>query len=128
MTRFVIDAFAWIEYFDGTERGLTVGKIVENRENEIFTSLVTLAEIVSKAKRRGIDTKEILVALFGLSKIPEINKSISIETGLFHAEIKKHKKFFGLADAFVVVAARHLNAKILTGDQHFKDMKESIII
>lgn len=128
MTRFVIDAFAWVEYFDGTERGLKVRKIIEDKENEIFTSFVTFAEVVSKAKRREIDIREIVSALSGLSTMPEINKSISIETGLFHAEIKKSEKNFGLADAFVVIAARKLNAKILTGDPHFKNIKEAVMI
>ena len=128
MTRFVMDAFAWIEYFDGTERGSNVEKIIENKENEIFTSFVTLAEVISKAKRKGFDAKEVSLALSALSKMPEINRTISIETGLFHAEMKKTQKDFGLADSFVVIAAKQLDAKILTGDSHFKNMKEAVMI
>ena len=128
MTRIVMDAFAWIEYFDGTERGMKVAKIIEDKENEIFTSLVTVAEIISIAKRKVFDADEVSLALSALSKMQEINKSVSVETGLFHAEMKKREKDFGLADSFVVIAARQLEAKILTGDPHFKGMKEAVLI
>jgi len=35
---------------------------------------------------------------------------------------------FGLADAFVLASARYKNVKVLTGDPHFKDFSESIML
>ena len=43
-------------------------------------------------------------------------------------EIRKKIKDFGLADVFVLLTARKLNAKIITGDPHFKGFKEAILI
>jgi predicted nucleic acid-binding protein len=37
-------------------------------------------------------------------------------------------KDFGLADAYVLATARKLKSKILTGDPHFKGMKEAVLI
>jgi len=128
MTRFVIDAFAWIEYFDGSERGLKAKNIIENKENDIYTSYVTFAEVVSKFLRKGSDTEGMILAVSALSKIPEINKFTSIQAGSIHAEMKKKTKDFGLADAFVIAAARDIDAKILTGDPHFKNIKEAMMI
>ena len=37
-------------------------------------------------------------------------------------------KDFGFADAFVLATARKLNSKILTGDMHFKSVKNAVLI
>jgi predicted nucleic acid-binding protein len=42
--------------------------------------------------------------------------------------MRKNSKDFGLADAYVLATARKLKAKILTGDEHFKPVKEAIMI
>ena len=52
----------------------------------------------------------------------------SVSAGMTHAEIRRKIKDFGLSDAYVLAAARKLNAKILTGDPHFKNMKEALSI
>ncbi len=45
-----------------------------------------------------------------------------------HAEEKKRKQDFGLADAFVLATARSRSSKVLTGDPHFKDVPEAVMI
>ena len=50
--RYVIDAHAWIEYFLGSARGKEVAKILESNENETFTSIITVAEVVSITKKQ----------------------------------------------------------------------------
>jgi len=40
--RYVIDAYAWIEYLRGSEKGEHVKKILE-MDNEVYTCSVTLA-------------------------------------------------------------------------------------
>jgi len=42
--------------------------------------------------------------------------------------MRKTAKDFGLADAYVLATARRLKSKILTGDPHFKSLKEAIMI
>ena len=42
--------------------------------------------------------------------------------------MRKTLKDFGLADAYVLAAARRLNAKVLTGDLHFKNIKDAVMI
>ena len=51
--RFVFDTYAWIEYFKGSATGTKVKRIVESEENEIFTSVMTIAELSSKLKRES---------------------------------------------------------------------------
>ena len=43
MTKFVIDAYAWIEYLEGSEEGMKVSEIIEDDLNDVFTSSATVA-------------------------------------------------------------------------------------
>ncbi|MEK6951883.1 MAG: PIN domain-containing protein [Nanoarchaeota archaeon] len=128
MSKYVIDTYAWVEYFIGSEKGERVKGYVESSENEIFTSIVTIAEITSITKRENRDAEKIYLKIMDLSNIYNLNKEFSKEVGLLHAEIKKKIKDFGLIDAFILLTARKLNAKIITGDPHFKGFKEVILI
>lgn len=126
--RYVIDSYAWIEYFNSSEKGSRVKKIVESQDNENFTSIITIAEVSSISKREGRDTELAYKILTNLSKIYFMSLEFSKEAGILHAEIRKKIKDFGLADAIVLLTARKLGAKIVTGDPHFKNFKEAILI
>ena len=125
---YVIDAHAWIEYFVGSDRGKKVKEIIESDENEIFTSIITIAEVVSITKRENKDAEQKYRNMISLSKIFFLNPELAKDAGILHSEIKKNIKDFGLADAFVLLTARKLGAKVVTGDPHFKSFKDSILI
>lgn len=125
--RYVIDSWAWVEYLDGTEKGEKVKKIIED-DNEIFTVFINLAEVMSIVKRKNRDYKTVSDTILSLSKIFYGDIQFLITTGLLHAEMRKTMKDFGLADAFALATAKKLGAKLLTGDPHFKNMKEAIMI
>ena len=126
--KYVIDAHAWIEYFLGTDRGNKIKMILEPEGNEIFSSIITIAEVVSVTKRENRDAEQKYIDMINASKIYGINSEFAKEAGILHAEIRKKIKDFGLADAFVLLTARKLGAKIVTGDPHFKGFKEAILI
>jgi predicted nucleic acid-binding protein len=126
--KYVIDAYSWIDYFSGNLSGQKVREYIENLENEIITNILNLAEIASFCARNNFDTEETFKVLHSNSKIFSFNEEFSKEAGRLHAEIRKKIKNFGLIDAFVLLTARKLNAKILTGDEHFRGFKEAIII
>ncbi|OGJ19968.1 hypothetical protein A3K73_03345 [Candidatus Pacearchaeota archaeon RBG_13_36_9] len=126
--KYVIDSWAWIEYLIGSDYGEKVKEIVENKENEVFTCILSIAEIMSMTKRENKDSDSAYNSIVSLSKIYHIDNELSKNAGLLHAEIKKEIKDFGLIDAFILITARELKAKILTGDKHFKNFKEAIFI
>ena len=126
--RYVIDSWAWIEYLIGSTYGEKVRQIVENEENEIFTCVLNIAEVISMTKRENKASDSAYKTIISLSKISAISGDLSKNVGLLHAEIRKTKKDFGLIDAFVLMTARELKAKVITGDEHFLDMKEVIMI
>ena len=125
-SRFVVDASAWIEYFKGSAKGKKISEIIEN-SNEIFCSSATVAEVISKTLREGNDFNIALTHINNWSTIVNLNSETSILAGQIHFEEKKKNKDFGMLDAFVVAAAKKLNAKILTGDNDFKHFKEAVI-
>ena len=123
----VIDAHAWIEYLDGSDRGIKLRDLL-NENRVMFTSSVTLAEVISKAARTGRDYKQAYDVIASNSTIVNADEEISYQAGITHAEIRRTISDFGLADAFVLTTARKAGAKILTGDPHFKEIQEAIII
>jgi predicted nucleic acid-binding protein len=127
MTRFVVDAYAWIEYLDGTDAGRKVTATLENND-DIYTCAVTLAEVVSKVARMGKDAKVAYDVLLSNSQVVVVDEELSFQAGLLHCEMRKTEKDFGLADSYVLATARRLESKILTGDSHFKSLKEAIMI
>jgi len=126
-SRYVVDSYAWIEYLDGTEIGRKVSDLIKEN-NEIFTCVLTIAEVVSKAARKGKDVKIAYDVLTSNSKIIDADEELSLRAGLLHYEMRKTVKDFGLADAYILATAGKLKAKILTGDMHFKNMKEAVLI
>ena len=128
MSRYVIDAYAWIEYLIGSEMGIKVNEILEQDNVEVYTCAVTVAEVISKVAREKQDVEKAYDLLLSNSQIVNADEGLSKNTGVLHAEMRQTEKDFGLADAYVLATARKLKSKVLTGDPHFKDLKEAVMI
>lgn len=131
--RIVIDSYAWIEHFLGTEKGSKVDGILENAE-KVYTPDTVLAEIARKYTRDGIDQKiinERLALIVDSSNIVCVDEKIAIKAAQCYLDIyanarKSKLNSPSLFDAIVLAIGKSLDSKILTGDQHFKDMPEAI--
>ena len=128
MNKFIVDASAWIEYFRGSEYGAKLNDILEDQTTTIYTCAITVAEIVSKTARDGRDSEAAYDMLLSNSQIIKLDEQISKQAGLFHFKMRQTSKDFGIADAFILAAANKLEAKIITGDPHFKGLKNAIMI
>lgn len=126
--KYIIDAYAWIEYLIGSKPGEKVKVILEDESNEIYTCAVTVAEVISKTAREERDFEVAYDILVSNSQVINIDEEISKEAGILHSEMRKNKKDFGLADAYVLALARKIDSRILTGDFHFRGVKEAILI
>ncbi len=126
--KYVIDAYAWIEYLIGSEAGEKVKSVLEEEKNEIYTCAVTVAEVISKTAREGRDFKIAYEVLTSNSDVVDVDEELSKETGILHAAMRKTRRDFGLADAYVLATARKTGSKVLTGDIHFKGVKEATLI
>ena len=128
MNSYVVDAWAWIEYLIGSEYGASLNEILENENAEVYTCAVTLSEVVSKVAREGKDVEVAYSLLLSNSQIVNADEELSKSAGLVHAEMRQKEKDFGLADSYVLATARKLKIKILTGDPHFKNLTEAMLI
>ena len=123
---YLIDAYAWIEYLEGSTAGSKVRKIIE--ENEAITLSITLAEVISKVKRKGLDENNAYQAITSNSIISDVTADVARSAGIFHAEIRKKVPNFGLVDSLLLAGARSKKIKVVTGDHHFKGFKETLFI
>jgi len=126
-TKIVLDSFALIEYLEGSKKGEKVKNLIED-SNDTFINIISIAEVVSVLKRRGFYSEDLISSISMLAKIYQGDFDFYRDSGLLHALIKHDIKDFGLVDSIILLTARKLNARIVTGDTHFKTFKEVILI
>lgn len=125
--KLIIDAHSWIEYLEGSASGEKLNKLL-NEENEIYVLPITISEVVSKVKRSGKDSQLAYDSIIKNARILEPTPKIAKEAGLLHAEIRKKNPSFGIVDAILLSAAKSINAKVVTGDNHFRQFDNVILI
>ena len=128
MSKYVVDAWAWVEYLIGSEFGKKLNEVLDESNNEVYTCAITLGEVISKVAREKRDTEAAYTMLLSNSQIVNVDEELSKHAGLLHCEMRKITKDFGLADAYVLATAKMLKAQILTGDAHFKGVKEAVLL
>lgn len=126
--KYIIDAYAWIEYLIGSKIGEKVKSVLEAENSETYTCAITVAEVVSKTAQEGQNFEVAYDVLTSNSQVVCVDEEISKEAGVLHSEIRRTRKDFGLADAYVLAIARRSRLKIMTGDLHFKGVKEAVLI
>jgi predicted nucleic acid-binding protein len=127
--RYIIDSYAWIEYFMGTKSGEKVKPIIEGLEEKI-TPTICIAEVYAKAlKVEGEEKAEKLKRFIKEgSALASLDESIALKAAKIDNEMKKKIKGWGLADSIVYATGLIKKAKIVTGDLHFKNLKHVIFI
>ena len=133
--KIVIDTYAWIELLIGSERGNKVKELMENAE-EVYTPSTVLAETARKFLREGTDEKTIntwLEIITNASVITQIDSATALEAAKCQIELSQQAKISkqntpSLFDAIVYATARINQCKIITGDDHFKNLPETIWI
>jgi len=128
--KYVIDSYAWLEYFMGTVAGERVRRIVDSIEDEKLTPTICVAEIYAKTLRvEGTEKAELQRAFIkSRSAIVSLTEEIAVEAAKLDVEMKKEVSGWGLADSIVLGTTRRKRAKVLTGDQHFLNMPETEFI
>jgi predicted nucleic acid-binding protein len=123
----LLDSFAWMEYFMGTHKGEKVRRFVDDN-SQLYTSPIVIAEIYSKSLRTDGNAKERTDFIMKRCAIVAIDEKIAIEAAKIHAENKVKAPDFGLADAIILASAKSRNMKVLTGDHHFKNFKDAVML
>jgi len=128
--RYVIDSYAWFEYFMGTSVGVQAKKIIDSTINEKLTPTICLAEIYAKILRtEGLEKAEMRRTFIKRrSAVVPLTEEIAVEAAKINNEMKRQTQGGGLADSIVLATARIKKAKVLTGGEHFCNLPENIYL
>jgi len=125
--KIVVDSYAWVELFIGSEKGGVVKEKLSEAE-EIYTPDIVLAELARKYWRESVDAQTIaerISKIVEISRIVPIDKDVAIKAAELDLELKKEARKKGLQapglfDAIVLAVAEVTGAKLITGDKHFE--------
>ena len=131
---YVIDSYAWIEYFRASKMGGVVSKYVEGEMSA--TPSIVVAELSRKLLRaieEGEETekgrKHRLEFIRSSTQIVYLDFDIAESSGEIDMQRKREVKGWSLADSIILATARSANARVVTGDEYFRDLSgETVMI
>ena len=130
---YVIDAYAWIEYFRASEQGKAARSYLEGENSETPTIVVAeLSKKLTKEVLAGFETREgrqkKLEFIRASTQIVELDFDIAKLAGEIDIEMKRVVKNWGMSDSVILASAKSTKAKVVTGDYHFRDLKDEVVM
>jgi predicted nucleic acid-binding protein len=127
--KYVIDSYAWIEYFTGSMPGEQIKSLIESSDEKI-TPTICLAEVYNKTLK--VENQELAekqrAFIKEKSSLAFLDESIAVESARLNVRMKKEVDGWGLADSIVYATAILKKADLVTGDEHFKKLKNVLFI
>ncbi len=131
--KIVTDSYAWVEHFIGSAKGRKVDELLENAD-EVYTPDIVLAEIARKYIREGVEPETVNIRLEEIAEASSIvclDAKLALIAATAYTEMEANAKRSklnrpSLFDAIVLATGKALEAKILTGDQHFKNLPKTL--
>ena len=127
--KYVIDSYAWIAYFMGTEAGEKAKPIIEGTEEKI-TPTICLAEVYAKTLK--VESQELAekqrLFIKEKSALAPLDELTAVESAKIQAKMKVEIADWGLADSIVYATGQTKKAEVVTGDEHFKKLKNVLFI
>jgi len=122
--KYVMDSYAWLAYFMGTEEGGKAKAIIESQEEKI-TPTICLAEVYAKTlKVEGIELAEKQKTFIKeKSALAPLDEFVAIEAAKTQIRMKREIEGWGLADSVVYATGILKKSEVVTGDEHFKKLK-----
>ena len=98
--KYVIDSYAWLAYFMGTEAGEKAKPLIESSEEKI-TPTICLAEVYEKTlKAEGKELAEKQRTFIKeKSSLAQLDELIAVEAAKTQCKMKKEVDGWGLADS-----------------------------
>ncbi|MGB9960262.1 MAG: type II toxin-antitoxin system VapC family toxin [Candidatus Bathyarchaeales archaeon] len=127
--RYVIDSYAWIEYFMGSKAGEKVKPVIEGLE-EKFTPTICLAEVYAKTLKvegRALAEKQRKFVKERSALVP-LDEAVAVKAAEIYAALKQQIEGWGLADSIVYATGIIKDARIITGDVHFRSLENVFFI
>ncbi len=127
-TEYLLDTYAWVEYFIGSDEGKIVKKLIEL--DKINTSIISIAELSDKYYREGLtdEWEERYKFIVSKSNIILCTMEIAKNAGPRKWELRKTIEKIGLADAMIIETALQKELVIVSGDPHFKSLDNILFL
>ena len=127
--KYVIDSYAWLAYFMGTTEGEKAKSIIESQEEKI-TPTICLAEVYAKTLK--VEGKELAekqrTFIKERSALAPLDEPVAVEAAKTQVKMKKEIDGWGLADSVVFATGVVKKAEVVTGDEHFRKLKNTLFI
>ncbi len=131
--KYIIDAYAWIEYFRASKAGEVARQYIESEESA--TPTIVVSEVSRKLKNEimlGNETQagrtQRLEFIRATTRIIDLDFEIAAKAGEIDPEMRKERKGWGLADSIILCTAMATKGKVVTGDEHFRELEEAVLI
>jgi predicted nucleic acid-binding protein len=130
-----VDSYAWVELFLGGQKGQRVRRIIAEAD-EVRTPDVVLAELSRKYLREKAEVSTVrsrLETITSASLVTPVGVDVAVKAGEAFLELvdraaKQRRRAPSLFDAIVLATARVHDSQVLTGDEHFEGLSETIPI
>lgn len=113
----------------GTKAGEKAKLIIDNSEEKI-TPTICLAEVYAKTLK--VENQELAekqkTFIKEKSALVYLDESIAVESARVQVRMKKEIDGWGLADSIVYATAIVKKADVVTGDEHFKKLRNVVFI
>lgn len=114
----------------GTSAGEKVREIVDSTTHERLTPSICIAEVYAKSLRIEDREKAELRRSFmrARSAIVSLTEELAVEAAKIDVEMKKTVGGWGLANSIVLATTRTRKAKVITGDEHFQGLADTLCL
>ncbi len=125
---YIVDSYAWIEYFIGSDAGLILKRLLDNKNNKFITLECTISELKCYCLRTGYNFSQVQITLKKDSIILPVSAFNWMKAAEIRHELRKKIKDFGLIDSILAAKQNELKCSLISGDKHFKGMKNVVYI
>ena len=119
--KYVLDTYAWVGFFDGTEKGKRVKGVIDS--GNVATSMIALAELSDKCARENRELGPFVSFIEAKSAILPLTKDIATQSGKLKKALRAASSNISLADAIHFQTAKSFGSTFVTGDPDFKGVK-----
>ena len=131
--KYIIDAYAWIEYFRASKAGEVARQYIESEESA--TPTIVVSEVSRKLQNEimlGNETQagktQRLEFIRATTRIIDLDFEIAAKAGEIDPEMRKKRKGWGLVDSIILCTVMATKGKVVTGDEHFRELEEAVLI
>lgn len=125
---YLIDSYAWVEYFLGSNKGEVLRKLFAEGKNQFLTLDCCLAEIRGWALRNNQNFSELFKVIRANSRIISATEYDWIEAGQERFLQRQSQPDFGLIDTMLLIKQKEFSCEIISGDTHFKNLKRVLFL